>query len=57
IIGQNEGVNLEDLEERVPNITKSEVKHAIKVHKNGKATGPDEIHAETTKNRPLANKE
>lgn len=35
--------------ESSPTITKDEVRHAIKLQKNGKATGPDQVHAETLK--------
>lgn len=39
----------ESVNERGPEITKDEVIHAIKAQKDGKATGPDNIHAEVIK--------
>lgn len=39
----------ESINEMGPAITKGEVIHAIKAQKNGKATGPDNIHAEVIK--------
>lgn len=39
----------EIINEDAPQITKDEVRHAIHAQKNGKAVGPDGIHAETLK--------
>ena len=38
-----------EINETSPNITKEEVKHAVLIQKDGKAVGPDEVHAETLK--------
>lgn len=39
----------EDINESGPEITKGEIIHAIKTQRDGKATGPDNIHAEVMK--------
>ena len=38
-----------EINEMSPNITKEEVKRAVLLQKEGKAVGPDEVHAETLK--------
>ncbi|MBV2145676.1 MAG: hypothetical protein KTM48_03055, partial [Wolbachia endosymbiont of Pissodes strobi] len=42
-------LQVSEINETIPNITKEEVKHAILIQKDRKAVGPDEVHAEALK--------